>query len=328
MFNAAIIGCGAIAEEHVRAIEHLDGITAAAYCDVDRGRADQFLHRFGGSYATDDAEQIFRDDAIDAVYICTHHDTHAPLAIRACKAGKAIMLEKPMALTIEECLAIGEAAERSGVALMTAFKLRYYPMVQRARQFIQQPITMIAQVMDRRWPDDFWAQHPRKGGGNVMSQGCHAMDLLCLLNGSEPVSIYAEGGTYTHPGSPVIDNMITTIRFANGGLGSLAQGDSGETPYVSKWSFQMVDGTRTVHLHNRLKSGVFHDGEKIVVENDLEEEGMMEENRIFAEVLRSGSPPPTTWRDGYRATLMVLKAFEAIRTGVPQTISLSEISRG
>ena len=54
--------------------------------------------------------------------------------------------------------------------------------------------------------------------------------------------------------------------------------------------------------------------------------GMLEENRVFVEVLRSGSPPPTTWRDGYRATLMVLKAFEAIRSGAPQEISLSEIS--
>jgi predicted dehydrogenase len=323
LFNAAIIGCGAIAEDHLLALEQLDGIRAAAYCDVDSGRADRFLQRFGGEYATDDVERIFSDDRIDVVYICTHHDSHAPLAIRACEVGKRIMLEKPMALTVEECLAIGEAVERHDAVLMTAFKLRYYPMVRRAMEFITNPITVIGQVMDKRWPDDFWAQHPQKGGGNVLSQGCHAMDLLCLLNGSQPVSIYAEGGTYTHKESPLIDNMVTTIRFANGGLASLAQGDSGETPYVSKWSFQMVDGERTAHLHNRLKSGVFNDGGNVTVENDPEETGMLEENRAFVNALRSNTAPPTTWRDGYRATLMVLKAFQAVRTGEVQKISLS-----
>lgn len=320
--NAAIIGCGAIAAEHAECIAGLDGIRITAWCDVDLTRAAQFHERFGGNYATDDAGRILGDDAIDAVYICTHHDTHAPLAVAACRAGKHVMLEKPMALTIGECLAIGEAVEQSGVKLMTAFKLRYYPMVQRARQFIEAPIITIAQVMDSRWPDDFWAQDPVKGGGNVLSQGCHAMDLLCLLNGSEPVSVYAEGGTFTHPGSPLIDNMVATVRFANGRIASLAQGDSGQTPYVSKWSFQMADGVRSVHLHNRLKSGVFFDGEHVVVENDLEEGGMMEENRRFVEALKNGVEPPTTWRDGYRATLMVLKAFESIRTGVAQEIKL------
>src|SRR5205823_10458976 len=126
--RAAIIGCGAIAEEHVQCIAQLDGIEAVAYCDVMMDRAAIFLQKYGGSYATDDAERIFRDDSVDVVYICTLHDTHAPLAIRACEAGKNVMLEKPMALTLEECYAIGEAVERSGVTLMTAFKLRYYPM--------------------------------------------------------------------------------------------------------------------------------------------------------------------------------------------------------
>src|SRR5437588_150285 len=82
----------------------------------------------------------------------------------------------------------------------------------------------IVLVMDTHWPDDFWGQDAVKGGGNVLSQGCHAMDLLCYLNRSEPVTIYAEGGTYTHHDTSVIDNMVTTIRFTNGHLASVVQG--------------------------------------------------------------------------------------------------------
>jgi predicted dehydrogenase len=320
--HAAIIGCGAIAEEHMKALARLEGMDVLAYCDVAMDRASSFLRKYGGDYATDDVERIFSDHRIDVVYICTLHDTHAPLAIRACEAGKHVMLEKPMALTVEECEAIGEAVERTGVTLMTAFKLRYYPAVQRAREFITRPIVTIVQVMDSRWPDDFWGQDPVKGGGNVLSQGCHAIDLICWLNRSEPVTIYAEGGTYTHEGSPVIDTMVSTIRFASGSLASVAQGDSGQTPYVSKWSFQLVDGIRSVHLHDRLKRATFFDGEKSWTMSDEEELGMVEENRAFIHALQTGAPPPTTWRDGLRATLLLLKAFRAVRTGEVQRVEI------
>src|SRR5947208_14770863 len=127
--KAAIIGCGAIAEEHLKCLAQIDGIEAVAYCDTARARAQSMLDRYGGAYATDDVEKVFRDDGIDAVYICTYPDTHAPLVERACEAGKQIMLEKPMALTARECFRIGDAVERSGLTLMTAFKLRHYPMV-------------------------------------------------------------------------------------------------------------------------------------------------------------------------------------------------------
>ena len=96
-------------------------------------------------------------------------------------------------------------------------------------------------MMDARWPDDFWANDPLKGGGNVLSQGCHTMDLVCHLNGAKPIRIFAEGGNYTHHGKDIIDNMVATIRFDNGAVATVAQGDSGQTPFVSKFSFQVTD---------------------------------------------------------------------------------------
>lgn len=320
-----MIGCGAIAEEHLRCISQLENIEAVVFCDTDIARARLMLDQYGGAYATDDVARVFDDSRITAVYICTFHDTHAPLAIRACRAGKHIMMEKPLALTIDECLAIGEAVESSGVTMMTAFKLRYYPLVRRAREFIPQPTVTIAQMMDARWPDDFWAQHPVMGGGNVLSQGCHTMDLIYYLNRSEPVSIFAEGGTYTHQRTTVIDNIAAVIRFANGRVASVAQGDSGQTPFLSKFSFQIIGEGKSVHLHDRLRTGTFFDGERTEVIHDAEERGMMEENREFRDALLAGRPPHTTYIDGLRATTMALKAFESIRTRTRQEIVLQPI---
>lgn len=314
------IGCGAIAHEHAGALVELDGAELVGYCDVELESAQRMLDAFGGAVATTDPMSIIGDDLIDVVYICTWHDSHAPLVELAAQAGKAVVLEKPMAIVESDCMRICDAVERSGILLMMALKLRFYPMVERARQFIERPIISIAQVMDSHWPDEYWAARPIVGGGNVLSQGPHAMDLLYHLNRSEPISVFAEGGTFTHDGD-LIDNVVATIRFANGAIASLAQGDSGTTPFVSKFSFQLADGVRSVHLHDRLRSGTFFDGTTTESFHDEAELGMIEENRAFLRALRGEAPPPTTHLDGLRATRMVLAAVEAIRTGEPQKLS-------
>ena len=318
--RAALIGCGSIGRVHTECLAKLDGMKMVAFCDKVSEAAEKLCREFGGKYSTDDFDRVLRDDSIDAVYICTHHDTHSAFAIKACEAGKHIMIEKPLALTVEECYRVGEAVEKSGVKLMTAFKMRYYPMVRRAKEFLPKPLVTIAQMMDARWPDDLWAQDSVKGGGNVLSQGCHTMDLVYYLNESEPLCIYAEGGTITHKETSVIDNIVATIAFHNQSIASVTQGDSGQTPYVSKFSFQILDGMKSVHLHDRLKKGTFFDGEKTTTLSDEEEYGFLEENRDFIRSLRENTPPPIDHRDGLRATLLVLKAFDAIRTRQPQEI--------
>ena len=324
MINAAIIGCGDIAQEHLKALQELEGISVRAYCDIDMSRAEELLQIYGGDYTADQVEQVFRDDTIDAVYICTHHDSHTSLALKACEARKHIMMEKPLALTLPECLEIEEAVEQSGITMMTAFKFRYYPMVRRAKDFMDKPLVLIAQLIDRRWPDTFWAQHPTKGGGNILSQGVHAMDLLCYFAGSEPERLYAEGGALTHPGAEVIDSVVATIHFRNGVIASLAQTDAGETPHLGKFSYQLLDGTRSIHLHNRLKQGEFYDGETVTRIEDEQELGMVEENQEFLRALTTGTVPETTVQDGVRATAMTLALVEAIKTRKPQTIQNSK----
>lgn len=313
------IGCGSIAREHARALEMIDGAELFGYCDIALPSARSMLDTFGGDMVTSDPDELIRDERVDVVYICTWHDSHAPLVELAAGARKPVVLEKPLAITERDSVRICDAVERSGISLMMALKLRFYPMVERARRFVENPIIGIGQLMDRRWPDDYWAARPVVGGGNVLSQGPHAMDLLYYLHRSEPVSVYAEGGTYTH-GNDLVDNAAVTIRFANGSIASLAIADSGETPFVSKFSFQLADGVRTVHLHDRLTSGTFFDGNTIETIRDDEELGMLEENRAFMRSLRGEISPPTTHLDGLRATRMTLAAVEAIRTGEVQAL--------
>jgi predicted dehydrogenase len=103
-----LIGCGALGKAHAACVAKLPQAKFVAYADASEETAQACLKEFGGEYAVDDANKVFADKSIDAVYICTWHDSHASLAIAAAKAKKHILIEKPLALKMDQCLQIAE----------------------------------------------------------------------------------------------------------------------------------------------------------------------------------------------------------------------------
>ncbi len=317
-----IIGCGEMGEAHARSIAKIGTATIGALCDRDESSARRLLRYAPDAYVCSDPQRLFHDDRLDGVYVCTHNDSHARLGIAAANAGKHLLMEKPVAITLQECHDLRDAVDRSGIHFMTAFKLRYYPSVQRVREFIPSPFLCIGQMIDERWGDSFWGSDPLRGGGNVLSQGCHAADLMCHLLRSEPVRVYGRGGNYHHPEITTTDLLAATITFANGATGSLVVGDVGRTPFVSKLSFQIMDGSRTAHLYDRLKKASLWDGTQELHHVDSDEVGVQEENNEFLQVLSGSSRPSASLRDGIRATVLLLRALESLQTGQSQSAAL------
>lgn len=317
--HIGIIGCGAIGAEHGKALAQVEGARIAAACDVVEARALGYCHTFGARYATTDPARVIGDPEVDAIYVLTHHDSHAELCVRAAEAGKHVLVEKPLALTVQDCLRVGRAVQRSGITLMTAFKMRYYDLVQRVKGMLPHPLMLSMQMMDNRWPDDFWANSPTEGGGNVLSQGCHSCDLLRFVAGADPLEVYAAGGNYYQP-SGVIDNLCATFKFANGVVASWVQGDCRVPGAVSKFYLQAFEKDRSVTLSDRLTRMVVNTPEG-VTETRSTETGFVEENRAFIRALQEGSPAPIDHRDGLYATLMVLQAFASVRSGRPEPIA-------
>ena len=320
MVNLGLIGCGGLGRTHASCIAKIDRARFAAFADVVESAATAMLSQFGGDYATSDVQRVLDDPIIDAVYICTRHDSHASLAIAAARAGKHIFIEKPLALALHDCEAVVAEVQKAGIYLMPAFKLRYYPLIQEAHAFIPQPQVLVGQVMDARWADDQWSQDQHQGGANVHSQGCHTTDIMRYLAGSEPVEIWAAGGTLTHPGHPCIDQCTASIKFANGHVGSWIQGDAGLGQFTGKFFIQMFGDNRSVQLYDRLKKATFFDGQKTWTRQRDDEEGYQLENEAFIQALIEARPPPLTVLDGLQATRMVMLADRAIRTGQVQKV--------
>ena len=315
----ALIGCGNLGRAHCDAIKQVGGAELYAFADVFPEKAKDFCGKYGGCLFTDDVDKIFRNPKVTAIYVCTLHDTHADFCIRAAQAGKQVTVKKPLALTVEDCQRVGEAVEKHRIKLMPAFKMRYYTMIQKARELVPQPLMVTMQMMDHRWADTLWANDPIKGGGNILSQGCHSCDVLAFIANSEPIRVFAEGGNF-YTKTKVVDNLVATFRFENGCVGSWVQGDAHGSPFVSKFFMQLFAEGKSATLTHRMTKLTYSEKGKPDQVFDGIETGIVEENRAFIDCIRNNTPPPITARDGLRATLMPLKAIESLRTGQAQTI--------
>lgn len=318
-WQAALIGCGDIGTEHAEAAAGIDDLEFVTYCDLDLDRARSFLARFGGRSATDDVQEVLDDAEVDIVYVCTQHDSHVELCVAAAAAGKHILAEKPLALTVEGCLEIARAVEEAGVTLMTGFKLRFYELVRQARELMPEPLLVSMQMMYDRGEDDRWVQDPVKGGGGVLSAGVHAVDLLRHVSGGEPTSVMAAGRNYYHRNG-LIDNIAAVYTYDNGVTGNLVYGDCCTPPGVSTFHLQLFAERQSIVLSDRLTHLAHREMGREVVIRRGSETGVRDESAAFVAALDAGTRAPVDQWDGTLATHMILQAVESARTGTVQPI--------
>ena len=318
------IGCGGKAHHHLTIIkQETPEIEPVAYADVRKEAADSFLSQFGGKYVTDDAQKILEDPDIDTVMICTRHDSHTPYAVNAAKNRKRIFIEKPLALTIEECLEIERAVARYGVYFQVGFQNRFESRIQRVKQVIKYPIVLLGRYTGGCWGEQSWAWDKITGGGYILSAGCHLYDLMHFLSGSDPIEIYAGGSNYYHPGDDRPDAVVSTIKFASGAVATLLCGDcnGGDMNYL----LELYNGTAGASVSdnfNKITSWGVAIEDNYPPGGAVPHTGVVGQWKIFVERILNNGISPVTARDGTFATAMVLKSFESIRTGQPIPIKL------
>ncbi len=225
----ALIGCGVIAPTHVRALQQLGDRAELVSCsDVIPARAAALAQGFGLRAA--DYADVLADPTIDAVTVCTPSGLHAEVGVPALLAGKHVIVEKPMEVTVEACDLLLEAQRVSGTALGVICQHRFDPASQLVKRSIDDGDLGRLILADCRVPwfrsqeyydsGDWRGTWELDGGGCLMNQGVHTVDLLRWTCG--PVrSVYAQARTAAHERIEVEDVVCATIEFANGALGTV-----------------------------------------------------------------------------------------------------------
>lgn len=213
-----------------------------------------FGRKHGFDQATTDTASLIADPEIDSVVIATRHDSHAPLAVQALQAGKHVFVEKPLALTLEEVDSVEQAsAAKNGTRpplLMVGFNRRWAPHVVKMKALlrgIDEPRSFIVTVNAGEIPAEHWTQDPRVGGGRIVGEGCHFVDLLRHLAGS-PITGF--DATCVGAGPGVRDDRATfTLRFADGSFGTVHYLANGHKAYP-KERVEVFTAGRVLQLDN------------------------------------------------------------------------------
>lgn len=248
--NFAIVGCGHIAHRHVKHINaHELGVISGVY-DIDENQLSDFSDKYDLT-AYSSWQELLSDSSIDVVNICTPNGTHAELAIQALKAGKNVVVEKPMAITVDSALEMQKAAVESDLKLFVVKQNRYNPPVKAVKGLIEDgklgnPLMVSVNCFWNR-NADYYKQSPWRGtkeldGGALYTQFSHFVDILYYLFGEiENVSGVMENTA--HKGLIEFeDSGSFNFNFVNGGIGNLA--------FTTAAYQQNMEGSITIFAEN------------------------------------------------------------------------------
>jgi len=230
--RVCLVGAGRVARVHANSlVNHVPEAQLVAIADPDKKALDETAEKFGISVRCPSLEDALENADFDAVVITTPTFTHARLAITAANAGKHLLLEKPMAMSLEECDAIVAAAERNGVVLQLGFMRRFDPEFVAAAERIEageigRPMLIKSLTHGPGLPPP-WARDLKTSNGNLAEVNSHDWDCVRWLMGSNPERVYAEVANFKGEARGVhtehfYDTALVTIRFESGGLGSIS----------------------------------------------------------------------------------------------------------
>ena len=310
--GVALIGAGAFARATLIPALKDAGASLVAVASGGGLSAADVATRFGFERVASSIEEILEDAAVGAVVVATRHGSHAHLAAAALRAGKAVFVEKPLALTLEQLAEI-EAALTPESALMVGFNRRFAPLVERLQTELgpRGDLVLSMRVNAGPLPDDHWLHDPEDGGGRLLGEGCHFVDLLATLAGSRAISAHAVA--VPQAGRPIecSDSFTADLRF-DGAVASLVYSGGGD-PHLPKERLEAFGGGVAAVLDDFRVLTVHRNGKNRSWKS-AQDKGHRAEIARFVAVARGEAEPPSaaSYLDSTRITLALV---ESLRSG-------------
>jgi predicted dehydrogenase len=329
--KVGLIGGGGIVDAHIRGYRaYADVIEVTAVADVIDETARRRAAELGAAAYTDFRQMILETD-LDAVDICLPHHLHADAIVSAAQAGKHILCEKPLCLTVEQASKVQQAVSTAGVTLMCAHNQLFLPAVSTAKQLLDEGI--LGTVYEVRITDTFYndfnpqnmgwrATAATSGGGELMDSGYHPTYLMLHLADGSPVEATALLSRHRLRFMDSEDSAQVLVRFDNGIVGHL----------VTSWAYDPPPGTERFSVVGE-RGSLHSDGTSLTVTlrgsgsqtHDFEAvDTFVSEIGQFADCLRSGTRPLHTEREGIDVLCIILAAYEGARSRtIAQVLRLS-----
>lgn len=339
-FGFGIVGAGMIAHFHARAIAELSNASLMGIYSINKNKSDDFAKKHHCAVYATLAEMVSNPE-IDIVCICTPSGMHLEPAIASIAAGKHCLIEKPLEVTVERCDNIIEAAQKAGVQIGVIFPSRFYDASRQLKKTIDENRFGSLVLGDAyiKWSrsaayyaSGLWrGTWKYDGGGALMNQGIHSVDLLQWVMG--PVeSVQSVTANIRHKGIEVEDTVVATLKFRNGALGTIVcstavfpgslkrieiMGTEGtailEEDHLIKWQFQNENADDEGIRKGMKADAVSHGG--VSNPSDIGFVGHQKQMEDMMQAIETGGQPFIDGIEGRKSVEIIIAIYESARTG-------------
>jgi len=318
MLNIGIIGAGSYGAQHAAAIAELPEVRLVAACRTNRAALDEFVAQFGGRGYLDHRD-LLADPDVEAVVIATPHHLHTGIAVEAARAGKHILLEKPMAPTLEECDRIIATAAESGVTLMVGHQNHFVPAYRQAKAILESgemgEVVLGVSTMSKYWFEPNrreWHLNRATGGGMWMTAGIHCLDRLTWLIGSPVQQVSAQLSTRFHD-QQADDAGLIFLRYADGAAGTVVSVGYATGAPKHLTELTCTRGMLTIDYVGGITIGRDEEWRPLPGSGSTTwmHEGLVNEWRAFLQAVEEGSEPAVSGQYARHIMAVVFAAEES-----------------
>ncbi|MBE7418001.1 MAG: Gfo/Idh/MocA family oxidoreductase [Ideonella sp.] len=285
--------------------------------------ADSVAKQFGFRSCAAGFDDLLAGGA-DAVLIATRHNTHADYASKALRSGRHVYVEKPLAMTMEELTEVARAfGQGAGAQLMIGFNRRWSPLTREANKHfdgVRSPLMVNIRVNAGFIPPEHWIQDPRIGGGRLIGEACHFIDLASALTGSDPVEVHAAGMAKAQVPALLNDNVCITLRFANGSVATINYVADGSKS-MPKERVEIFGGDRSAVIDD-FREATFYQGDASVRRSKLasQDKGQRAMLEAWVDGLLTGRSA-LPFETAMAVSAATIAAVESLGIGLPIPVS-------
>jgi predicted dehydrogenase/threonine dehydrogenase-like Zn-dependent dehydrogenase len=318
--GVGFVGAGNYASVHL--IPHIRDHNDASLIGLATAtgmNAQQKADKFGFEYCTADLKPLLDDERIDALFIATRHSTHAEFASRALEAGKHVFVEKPMVVTEDQLVTLRSAyeaaQEQQPTGLMVGLNRRFAPMVQELRNALpsDRPMQMMYRVNSGPIDTDSWLHREEEGGGMLVGEMVHFIDLMQHLCGGRPTQVYAESLALDRNDRAESDNLSVTITFDDGSTGTLCYNTVGDDA-ASKERLEVYGGGTVTRLEDFRRLEITQNGSTSTSRAWSQDKGQPNQVDATVESFRTEGRAPIQFEELVAGMQVVFSAGKSMRT--------------
>ncbi len=316
--RVGMIGAGVYAQAMLLPNFKSAGADFRAIATAGGVTARDLAEKYGFDYCASDSDEILNDPEVNLVVVATRHNLHAELARKALLAGKHVFVEKPLALNEEELEGVLDAGLNSAGRLTVGFNRRFSPLARAAREFFagrQSPLSISYRVNAGRIPKSHWLQDPVEGGGRIVGEVCHFVDLMHFLTNSRVTRVYAESVAGRNQEAVDEDNVFVTLRFADGSNGSIAYLSEGDKA-MPKERVEIFGGGKSFVLDDFRNASGYTGGREESTKPRQQDKGQADEARAVCEMVLTGGGALIELDDLAATTRATFRMLESLRTGL------------